>query len=463
MKKTKIVATIGPASFDVGVIGNLIKAGVNVARFNFSHERHENASKVFKEIRDAKLPIAIMLDTKGPEIRTGEVEGQISVDIGDKITFTIEQNVMKTINDKLSVNYDNFITDAKVGTILSIDSGAFFVKINDIKDKDAFGEVIKGSGKITTKRHINFSTGENTTQPTLGEKDWKDIDFAIQEKCEFIALSFCRTAKDVKELREYCAGRGYFPSIIAKIENKTGVDNLEEIVKMSDGIMVARGDLSDETPYYKVPAVQRKIIELCKKHAKFSIVATQMIYSMCENIRPTRAEVSDIANAVFQGADCTMTSDETGKGKYPIESIEAMSDIVSYNEPNPTFFGENELTNKEVSLMVAKGAVGALENVDGIGGIVVISKTGETVRHIASLHSPYPIFAFVDNEFLANKLRVIFGVVPSVLEFNSDYEKTLEKSLEIVKEKDSNIRKVLVISYYMANGKEYPLITVKEI
>jgi pyruvate kinase len=461
VKKTKIISTIGPATFDFDMLKKLAETGTNIARFNFSHADYDNSSKIFKQIREAKLPLAIMLDTKGPEIRTGEVEGAIEVKNGDKIILTIEKGVMKSLNDKLSVNYDNFITDAKIGTIMSVDSGAFLLEVEKVSGKDVYTKIIKGNGKLTTKRHINFTTGEDTSQPTLGEKDYKDVDYAAKENCDFIAFSFVRSAKDVNELREYCKKKNYFPSIISKIENQAGVDNLDEIVQVSDGIMVARGDLSEEVPFYKVPQIQREAVQLCKLYEKSVVIATQMILSMCDNIRPTRAEVNDVATAAFQGADCTMTSDETAKGKYPIESIETMSKIISYNEPQ---IEEGiETSDEDIKKEVAKGAVEALGNISGVQAIVVLSKGGKIVAGISSVYSALPIYAFTENEHNANKLRIQYGVQPDAITFESDYEKTITNALDKVKSKDKSIKRALVISYSLVNGKEEQLISVRSL
>jgi pyruvate kinase len=461
-KKTKIIATIGPSSYTPPILKKLAEVGVDVARFNFSHADYEKTSAWFKSIRDNNLPMALMLDTKGPEIRTGEVRGALELNEGDKVTFTIEQGVYEDTK-KVSVNYENFLTDIRAGeTIVSIDSGAFFVKILSVNGKDAIGEVIKGSGKITTKRHINFTTGEDTTQPTLGDKDWKDIDFGIKEKVDFIALSFTITAKDIEDLREYCAKRGHVPAIIPKIENQKGIDNLEEIIRASDGVMVARGDLSDETPYYNVPKIQREIIEMGHLYSKPVIVATQMILSMCDNIRPTRAEINDVATAVLLGADVIMTSDETGKGKYPVESIETMSEIASHNEEQLEYLDELVFSNDDDNVTIIKGAIENLKNTS-VGAVVVITKSGKIINQLAESHISQHIYAFTDNELSTNKARLSFGIIPNTIEFSDDYEKTIGIAISKVKKDNSEIKKVLIISYQKVNGNEYPLISVRNI
>jgi pyruvate kinase len=460
MKKTKIVATIGPASWTLEGMKEIADTGANIARFNFSHADHGKTKEQFDIIKNNNIPLAIMLDTKGPEIRTGEVKTALEVKTGDKITLTTEQGVYEDTG-KISVNYKEFLSDAKIGSILSVDSGAFFIQVKEIKNNDIIVEVIKGSGKITTKRHINFASGEDTTQPTLGEKDWKDIDFGIQEEVDFVALSFCRTSKDITDLREYCTKRGHVPAIIAKIENQKGVDNIEEIIQASDGVMVARGDLSEEIPYYKVPQIQKDIVELCQFYSKPVIIATQMVLSMCENIRPTRAEINDVATAVFQGADATMTSDETGKGKYPTESIRIMSEIVSNNEPQALSIDE-KIDDKSINTEITKAAVAGINTIIGIDAVVVITKSGEIANDVSQADLSVPIFAFTNNTLATNKLRLRYGVLPHTIDFDKDYEKTIQIAFSEVK-KTENIKKVLLISYYLVGDKEYPLITIRDL
>ncbi|MDD2840488.1 MAG: pyruvate kinase, partial [Rickettsiales bacterium] len=277
MKRTKIVATIGPKSQDPKILKKLSEAGVNVYRMNFSHGDHEEHGAKMDTVRKLGLPGAIMLDTKGPEVRTGEVIKEFEVIAGDKLVLTIDKGVYDDTK-KLSVSYPEFIKDVEVGNVLLFDS-VMQVTIDKIKGHDIFCTITKGKGKIASKRHINLM-GRHVSLPTLTKSDWEDIDFGIEKKVDFIALSFCRSAKDVEELRAYCKKKGHIPGIIAKIENGEAVENLEEIVEVSDAVMVARGDLADEFPFARVPQIQRAIIELCNEYAKPVIVATQMLLSM---------------------------------------------------------------------------------------------------------------------------------------------------------------------------------------
>ena len=331
MKRTKIVATIGPKSESPKILKQLSEAGVNVFRLNFSHGSHEEHGKKIDNIRKLKLPGAIMLDTKGPEIRTGEVRDKLFVKVGDKFTMTTTKGIYEDTS-KISVNYKDFLKDVNVGDTIVFDSGVMLAKAIKKTKTDIDFEVVEGQTNITTKRHINLF-GKPVSLPTVTEQDWKDIDFGIEKDIDMIALSFVRSGKDVRDVKEYCAAKGH-PNIqiISKIENFEATQNLDDIIIESDGIMVARGDLACEIPFSKVPAMQKKIVALCSFYKKPVIIATQMLLSMVDNIQPTRAEVSDVANAVFETADAVMTSDETTKGIDPVNVINTMAKIVKDTE-----------------------------------------------------------------------------------------------------------------------------------
>jgi len=464
MKRTKIVATIGPKSESPEVLKKLSEAGVNVYRMNFSHGDHAEHGAKMDTIRKLGLPGAIMLDTKGPEIRTGQVNGEIPVKVGDKLVLTIDKGVYEETG-KLSVNYKEFIDDVKVGTIIVIDSGIVKVEVKSIKGHDINCEVIMGSDKITSKRHINLM-GQHVSLPTVTDADWDDIAFGVEKKVDLIALSFTRTAKDIEDVREFCAKRGHIPGIVAKIESVEAVENLEEIVQASDGIMVARGDLACEIPFAKVPQIQRQIIDLCNEYSKPVIVATQMLLSMIDNITPTRAEVSDVATAVYERADATMTSDETTKGVDPVNVIETMADILTVNEQEFINQPSESCTDDEtINNELVKSAIKAADYVDGIDAIVVVTKSGKMAMQISNERPGYPVFAFTDNDLSKNKMEMLFGVYPTKIDFDSnDYEKTVQNAAKILKaNKEYKIRKYILISYYKANGEKYPLITVRSL
>ena len=462
MKKTKIVATIGPKSESPDILQKLSDAGVNVFRLNFSHGSHEEHGAKIDTIRKLNLAGGILLDTKGPEIRTGEVRGEIDVKTGDSLTLTIDKGIYEDTN-KLSVNYPEFIKDVKTGTIIVIDSGVIKAEVKEIKGNDVLCKIIAGSGKITTKRHINLM-GEHVSLPTVTENDWKDIEFGIEKKVDFIALSFVRTGQDIEEVREFCKKKGHIPHIIAKIENQEAVDNLEDIVIASDGIMVARGDLACEVNFAKVPQIQKEIMDLCFIYSKPVIVATQMLMSMVNNITPTRAEVSDVANAVYEGTHAVMTSDETTKGLYPLESIETMAEIVKVNEGD---FEQQEYSMpiEELNLELAKSAISMIESTSGIDAIVVLTKSGRMASFISNERPNCPIFAFTNNDLACHTMSLLYDVYSYKIDFIADdYAITINNAIDIIrKNKDYKVRKCLVISYYKANGKNYPSITIREI
>ncbi|MCQ2965103.1 MAG: pyruvate kinase, partial [archaeon] len=331
-KKTKVVATLGPASATKEVVQELFDVGVNIFRLNFSHGTHESHGKTIDLLKSMKLNAGILLDTKGPEIRTGEIKDKLPVKEGDKFTITTKTGIYEETG-KVSVNYTEFTKDVDVGDIIVIDSGIVRAQAKEKNGDDILFEVIEGQCDITTKRHINLQ-GKPVSLPTVTDQDWKDIDFGIQKKVDFIALSFVRTGDDVIEVKDYCKKKGVNIQIIAKIENYESTLNLEHIIKESDGIMFARGDLSCEISFGEVPTMQKKMVTLCSYYNKPIIIATQMVLSMVDNIQPTRAEVSDVGNAVFEGADAIMTSDETTKGKHPVLVIKTMAKICNETEKN---------------------------------------------------------------------------------------------------------------------------------
>ena len=333
-KKTKIVATLGPSSSKPEIIKELFNSGVNVFRLNFSHGTHETHGEMIDKVRSLNLNCAIMLDTKGPEIRIGEIKDKIPLKIDDEFILTIDEGTYDENNQKISVNYAGFVSDVDVDDIIVIDSGILKAKcIEKMNEKDLKFKVIDGQCELTTKRHINLQ-GKKVSLPTVTEQDWKDIDFGIEKKVDFIALSFVRTGEDPKTVREYCKKKGVDIEIISKIENFESTQNLENIIINSDGIMFARGDLSCEIDFGKVPKMQKEVEALCSYYNRPIIIATQMILSMMTNIQPTRAEVSDIGNAIFEGVDAIMTSDETTKGLHPVSVIRTMFKIATETEDN---------------------------------------------------------------------------------------------------------------------------------
>jgi pyruvate kinase len=479
-KKTKIVSTLGPSTDKPEILKGLVEAGVNIFRFNFSHGTHESHGKTMDSIRKLKLNAGILLDTKGPEIRTGEVRGKLSVKVGDKFTITTTAGVYEDTG-KISVNYKGFINDVDVGDVVVFDGGVMTAKATKKSKTDIAFEVIEGKTDIVTKRHINLM-GKPVNLPTITEQDWKDIDFGIEKGVDFIALSFTRTAKDIIELRKYCESKGANIKIIPKIENFEATQNLEEIVIESDGIMVARGDLACEVPLEKVPAIQKQLTALCSVYNKPVIIATQMLLSMTDNIRPTRAEVSDVANAVYDGADAVMTSEETTKSSDPINVIRTMSRIVQnaekdiygcscdcdnncncgcqegkectceHNDENDCF--NTEETNGIISILP--------ELTEGTEAIVVLSNDEFYANTVSSQRLSLPIFAFTSDEKLASQLHLVWNVNP-ILEKKIAGDTI--KDLDIVDKfmKKQGFESYLAVFDMMSGKKVYPTVQLRDL
>ena len=334
MRKTKIICTIGPASENEETLTQMCLAGMNVARLNFSHgthEEHEKKIKLIKRVRQKLgLPIAIMLDTKGPEYRIKTfANGKITVHEGDTFTFTTDE--IEGDETRVSVNYKQLHRDLKPGDVITVCNGMVKFQVQQIQGTNIICTCLIG-GELSNRKSMSFPK-KIMSGPFLGEQDKKDIIFGIQQGVDFIAASFVSTKQDVLDIRELLdANGGNDIEIIAKIENQSGVDNVEQICAVCGGIMIARGDLGVEIPYVEVPVVQKRLTRKCRMMGKRVITATEMLESMIQNPRPTRAEISDVANAVYDGTSCVMLSGESAAGKYPVEAVKAMAEIAEYTE-----------------------------------------------------------------------------------------------------------------------------------
>jgi pyruvate kinase len=509
-KLTKIVATLGPASNTPEIIKKLYEVGVNVFRLNFSHGTHESHGKMIDLIKSLKLNAAIMLDTKGPEIRIGEIRDKVHCKIGDTFILTVTNGVYEDTG-KISVNYPGFIDDVDIEDIIVIDSGILQAEAIEKNDTDITFKVIEGECDITTKRHINLH-GRPVSLPTVTEQDWKDIDFGIEKKVDFIALSFVRTAEDVVEVREYCQKKGVNIQIISKIENFESTQNLEDIIIESDGIMFARGDLSCEISYGEVPTMQKKVVSLCSYYNKPVIIATQMVLSMVTNIQHTRAEVSDIGNSIFEGADAIMTSDETTKSLNPVNVIKTMAKVVRETESNVYSICEKpecddcfgvlhrgrlqrsgfESVNYYRKPMKAKGLQrqSTLDNrrkfsctsidmnpnlmkeniihilpfvTDDIECLVAVhNHNDDYIKNIASSRLNIPMFGFTNNKMLCNQMNLIWNVQSVYDEkINEDYVNNMRRVDEFMKERD--VIKYLLVGDLVTNGKKCTTIQVRNL
>ena len=411
MKQTKIVASISDRRCDELFIKQLFDAGMNVVRMNTAHATPEGIREIINNTRKVSKHIAILIDTKGPEIRTTGCEAPINYKTGDVVKI-FGRPEMDTEHDIINLSYNNFAQDIHIDDQILFDDGAIAMKVIGINGPAVIAQV-QNDGVLGSKKSVNVP-GVHIDLPALTEKDKKNILLAIDEDIDFIAHSFVRSAADVKAVQEVLDEHGSDIKIISKIENQEGVDNIDEIIEASYGIMIARGDLGIEVPIECIPGIQRRIIRKCVKAKKPVIVATQMLHSMINNPRPTRAEVTDIANAIYYRTDALMLSGETATGKYPVEAVTTMAQIAEQAEKDK--LKENDIViemTKEFSMskLLAHCAINATEKM-GVKGIITDSSTGLTARNLAAFRGPNPVLAICYNEKLQRLLNLSYGVIP---------------------------------------------------
>lgn len=439
MRRTKIVCTIGPASEQVEVLKGLMKGGMNVARLNFSHGNHDEHGMRILNIRQAAeelgTSVAIMLDTKGPEIRTGVLkEGNVELVEEQKITFTTEE--IEGSAERVSVSYQGLPEDLEVGSTILIDDGLIECRVEAIEGTEIHAEVVN-DGILGSRKSLNFP-GVKVNLPAVTEKDIADFKFGIEQGLDFIAASFVRKAADVIEIRKILEEHKSDIHIISKIENAEGVDNIDEIIELSDGIMVARGDLGVEIPAEQVPIVQKMIIKKCNKAGKPVITATQMLDSMIRNPRPTRAEANDVANAIFDGTDATMLSGETAAGSYPIEAVRMMARIAEQTE-NSLSFAEllEKIDSPEATITDAiSHSTCHIAFELGAAAILISTRSGYTAREVSKYRPKAPIIAVTPKERVLRKLLLSFGVFPIYMPESSNTDEMIEASVRGAMEKE---------------------------
>jgi len=436
LRKTKIIGTIGPASESEEMLTKLMKAGLNVCRINFSHGGYEdNATKIetIKKCRDELgLPISLCLDTKGPEIRTGKMESgdqKIVINEGQEFTFVNEDIIGD--NTKTSVSYKNLYNDVKPGTIILVDDGAIEFEVKEIKDKDIVCTA-KNTGRLGQRKTMNVPDAK-LDLPALSEKDIDDITKGIKAGFDYIFASFVRRADDVNQIRKLLDDNGGSRvGIISKIESKEGIDNFDEILELSDGIMVARGDMGVEIPMEQVPIVQKKIIKKCNEAGKIVITATQMMESMTENPRPTRAEVSDVANAVYDLTGCIMLSGECAMGKFPVECVEDMVKISTTIESDLKYWKRFESKgNLHYDSLKGKIAYSACDTAKDIKADAVVAYThsGVTASYLSSCRPKCPIIAITDDKKTYYKLGLVQNVYAIYEEPQARIDDTIGKGI----------------------------------
>jgi pyruvate kinase len=414
MKATKIIATIGPASDSIDILRKLHEEGMNIARLNFSHGDYEYFAEIIKRIREVSDEIAILLDTKGPEIRTGDAENNsIILKEGQELTFTNHHIIGN--REKITIHYD-FLHKIEPGHKLLIDDGLIEAEVLE-SDNNHVKVIIKNGGELGSKKTVSFQ-GHNVEVPFFSEKDKEDILFGIKYNVDFIAASFVRKGKDIQLLQEFLKenNAGHI-MLISKIEHWEAVQNIDDIIERSDGIMVARGDLGVEVPLEKVPKIQSNIIRWCNEHGKPVIVATQMLESMRNNPRPTRAEVNDVAQAILQGTDAIMLSGETASGKYPEKAVHIMRRIAQeYDTQVETRLAEHHSKKDEThqnatSLFMTRAAY-LSSKILKTKAILTPTESGATARNVSRFKPKCPILAITQNKHVFRQLQISWGVIP---------------------------------------------------
>lgn len=442
MKKTKVVCTMGPNTNDENVMRKLVQEGMDIARFNFSHGDHEEQKgrmDMLKRIRKEEgKHTAILLDTKGPEIRTGVLKDGQKVQLMEGDTFVLTTEEIEGDNTRVSITYEGLVNDAQVGGTILIDDGLIELKVKEIKEKDIICDIING-GELGQKKGVNVPNVP-IHLPAITEKDKDDIRFGAEQDVDFIAASFVRNAdciRQIKALLREC-GAPYTP-VIAKIENAEGIANLDEILEVADGIMVARGDLGVEIPAEEVPYIQKMMINKCKECYKPVITATQMLDSMMRNPRPTRAEVTDVANAVYDGTDAVMLSGETAQGKYPIEALRMMVHICENTESHldhaQIMDKMKEQRMKDTTSALGYATVSTAVNLDA-KCIIAPTGSGATARVISKFHPEMEVLAVSPNERTLRRMQIYWGVRPYNSEQADTSDVICDNAIDVAKEKN---------------------------
>ncbi|HWP97701.1 MAG TPA: pyruvate kinase [Syntrophomonadaceae bacterium] len=433
MRKTKIIATIGPASQEVQILCEMMEAGMNVARLNFSHGSHQEHQERIDKLREAARlqgkPIAIMLDTKGPEIRTGTLAaGKVILKASQRLVLTTR--AVAGDSSEVQVSYRDLPGEVTPGDNILLSDGLINLLVEETNSTDIICRVLNG-GELGEQKGVNVP-GVRVGLPFISEQDRSDLHFGIENQVDFIAASFVRSADDVLEIRRIVEQRNADIDIIAKIESQQGVDNLDDIIKVADGVMVARGDLGVEIPAEEVPLVQKSIVEKCSRAGKIVIIATQMLESMIINPRPTRAEVSDVANAIFEGADAIMLSGESAAGKYPVEVVKTQARIATRTEealPYQEILRKKRLQhNLSVTDAISYACCATALSL-GISAIISATRSGYTARMVARYRPQATVIAATPCPRVYNKLALVWGVYPVLIQETSGTDDLFEESI----------------------------------
>jgi pyruvate kinase len=456
MRNTKITCTIGPSTESPEMLEKMLQAGMNVARLNMSHATHDWTTEVFRRIRAVSekvgIPCAIMLDTQGPAIRTGDLPIPLELKPGDIFEFTVK-GAQSEEEKSVDVNYPNLIKDIHEGDTVLVDNGVIRLRVLEKLHRRMRCEVLT-EGELGSRRHINLP-GIKISMPSITEKDRQDIELGVSLGVDIIALSFVRERKDIEELREMLRVRNSDAKIVAKIEDQQAVVNLHDLIDAADGIMVARGDLGIECPYEELPIIQRRTVKASIRCGKPVIVATHMLESMIENPMPTRAEVTDVANAVFEQADSVMLSGETTVGKYPLECLEVLDRIAQRIERSGGAGYAEHVELAEERQKIVRSAV-VMANELKAKGILAFTRYGHMAQYSSWLRPKHsPIFAFTNSERIRNQLNLYWGVTPHVIQFSEDPETTILRAEQVLFDRGLLAKgdQVVIISDILARDK----------
>lgn len=439
MRKTKIICTLGPSTDDYDVLKELVLSGMDVARFNFSHGSHKEHLERFRkleEIREElKIPVATLMDTKGPEIRIGSFIDNKRIQLKAGQLFTLTTDNIEGDESRVSISYPSLIYDVDPGTRILIDDGLVEMTVVNVSPKDIVCKV-KNNGFISSKKGVNVP-GVHLSMPYISEKDREDILFAINHKYDFIAASFVRTAEDVLEIRKMLNKHNSQIKVVAKIENLQGMNNIDEIIRESDGIMIARGDMGVEIPYEELPAMQKKIIKKVYNSGKQVITATQMLDSMIKNPRPTRAEITDVANAIYDGTSAIMLSGETAAGEYPVDSLRAMVKITIRTEADidykKRFIQRENLEYSDVTDAISRATV-TIANDLNAKMIVTVTTSGRTARMISRFRPECDIMGCTTDPIVCRQLNMAWGITPLLIAVEHDTFELFDHALQAVEE-----------------------------
>ena len=457
MRKTKIVCTLGPATDNPTILRKLMLAGMNVGRINFSHGNYKDQNErvnLFKSIRDElKLPIPLLLDTQGPEIRIGKFENDSAILENGQTFLLLHEDILGN-NNMVSVSYKNLYNEIEPGRTVLINDGTIELRVSKIVDKDIVCEVIQG-GKLTNRKSMNIPDF-TVNLPGITEKDIEDIKYGIEAGFDYIAASFVRKPEDVLEIRKVLEeNNGSHIKIISKIENREGINNFDKILEVSDGIMVARGDLGVEIPMEEVPILQKQFIKKTYKQGKPVITATQMLESMCQNPRPTRAEVSDVANAIYDGTSAIMLSGETANGMFPVECVETMDKIALAIEKSIKYwarFKKREyLLEQTDDVFSMNHAICTMAESIRAKAIVSYTEKGDMPRKVASFAPECPVYAITSNEITYRQLGLCWNIEPKIFEKQESIDELLRVGLNSLTQDNSLVKGDKVV---IAGGKK---------